>query len=374
MIDLDSSKNNLTKEKYSLSVFFPFYNEEKNINIVIDRAAMALEELKEISNYEIIIVDDGSSDSTKKLADEIVSKNNKIRLISHHKNLGYGKALLSGINNAQYDYVFFSDGDLQFDINEISKLLKHIPEYKAVIGYRYPRKDPLIRVVNAKIWKAVNRYAFGLRVRDANCAFKLFKRETVTGLNFVSEGAMLSAEILIRLQNSGVEIKEVHVTHFSRRNGSPTGARFVVIIRAIKEFVWLYLNTGLGNKIYLQAIKFIFVGLANTIVDVFFYFVLTRGISFFSIHVSVARVVSFLAGSICSLIINRLWTFERKAKLGKTEIFRFYTTMLAGLIIAVLSMKFFMHVFHLYDLIAILLSTVLTFLWNFLMSKFWVFK
>ena len=283
------------KNKYSLSVFLPFYNEEKNINLAIERAVLALENMKRISDYEIIIVDDGSSDSTKKIAENIVKKNKKIKLVSHSKNLGYGNALLSGIKAARYDYVFFTDGDLQFNINEISKLFEYIPEYKAVVGYRHPRKDSFMRIVNAKIWNIANRCVFGLKIKDIDCAFKLFERKTVTGLNLSSGGAMVSAEMLIRLQRLGIKIKEVPITHFYRKNGAPTGAKPAVIIRALKEFTWLYLNTELGNKTYIQAFKFMCVGVINTLADIVVYFVLTRGTVLFASHISMARIVSFLA-------------------------------------------------------------------------------
>ncbi|MCX6722095.1 MAG: bifunctional glycosyltransferase family 2/GtrA family protein [Candidatus Staskawiczbacteria bacterium] len=310
----------------------------------------------------------------KILTEEIIKTNNKIRLVSHDKNLGYGKALLSGIKAARYDYVFFTDGDLQFDINEINKFLEYIPEYKTVVGYRFPREGSLMRVMNTKMWNALNRYVFGLKIKDADCAFKLFERKTVANLNILSGGAMTSAEILLRLQRAGVKIKEIPVKHLPRKNGSPTGAKLSVIIRALKEFVWLYLNTELGNKVYIQATKFIFVGLANTLVDVFFYFVLTRGNDFFSTHIISARTISFLLGSACSFILNRLWTFKKEGKTNVQEISKFYITVFFGLLISVGSMKFFIQVFHLYDLVALLLSVVITFLWNFSLSKLWVFK
>lgn len=362
------------KNKYSLSVFFPFYNEEKNIKAVIDQAVFVLENLKEISEYEIIIVDDGSLDSTKKIAEEIIKTNNKIRLISHAKNLGYGKALLSGIRASRNDYVFFTDGDLQFDINEIGKFLEYIPEYKTVVGYRFPREGSIMRVMNTKTWNALNRYVFGLKIKDADCAFKLFERKTIANLNILSGGAMTSAEILLRLQRAGVKIKEIPVKHLPRKNGSPTGAKPAVIIRALKEFVWLYLNTELGNKVYVQATKFIFVGIANTLVDVFFYFILTRGNAFFSTHIFSARTISFLLGSVCSFVFNRLWTFKKEGKTIVPEIAKFYITIFLGLLISIGSMRFFIQELHFYDLTALLLSVVLTFLWNFSLSKLWVFK
>ena len=367
-------KDNHIKHKFSLSVFFPFYNEEKNITAVIGQAVLVLEKLKDISEYEIIIVDDGSSDHTKIIAEEIVKNNHKIKLISHPKNLGYGRALLSGFGAAKNDYIFFTDGDLQFDMNDIGKILEYIPEYKAVIGYRSPRNDSFARLFNAKIWNLANRVAFGLKVKDIDCAFKVFEKNTIKKLKLLSGGAMLSAEIIIRLQRAGVEIKQVPISHFQRKNGSPTGAKPTVIVRALKEFAWLYLSGELGNKTYIQAMKFICVGLANTLVDIFFYFALTRLISFFSLHIILARTISFSISTLCSFTLNRLWTFEKKDKLHKSEIIKFYASTVIGLVVSIGSMKFFIQTFHFYDLVALLISVIFTFIWNFSASKFWVFK
>lgn len=225
---------------YSLSVFFPFYNEEANIGLVISEAIAVLESLKEISWYEIIIVDDGSRDKTGAIARELIKKYPLIKLITHHKNQGYGAALLSGFHSARGDYVFFTDGDRQFDFKEISKFLVYLPEYQAILGYRSPRRDLWFRSLNARLWGLLNRFLLGLKVRDIDCAFKLFKRELITSLPLISTGAMLSAELLVRLRRQGVVFKEVSVNNFPRVAGKATGAKLKVIICAFKEFWRFY--------------------------------------------------------------------------------------------------------------------------------------
>ena len=225
---------------FSLSVFFPFYNEQDNIRSTVEGAIKILESVKEISKFEVIIVNDGSQDQTKKIGQDLSKQYSSVKIVSHQKNLGYGSALISGINNSAYDYVFFTDGDLQFDFNEIKKLLEYIKEYEVVIGYRHPRRDSFVRLINGWGWNLMNRVFFGLRVKDVDCAFKLFKKSVITNLPIISGGAMVSAEILIRLQRKGVIFKEVPVSHFRRRNGSPTGARIDVIFRAFKELLKLY--------------------------------------------------------------------------------------------------------------------------------------
>src|SRR4029077_5194980 len=138
---------------------------------------------------------------------------------------GYGAALKTGMREAAMDYVFFTDADLQFDILELQNLLVHVSQYPVVIGYRAPRKDPFMRLLNARGWKLLNRLPFGLKVRDIDCAFKLFKRSELQCLRLRSQGAMISAETLIRPSRKKVAIKEVPVSHLPRVAGSPTGAK-----------------------------------------------------------------------------------------------------------------------------------------------------
>jgi glycosyltransferase involved in cell wall biosynthesis len=172
-----------------------------------------------IGLYEIIIVDDGSTDRTRQIAEELAEEYKNVRVISHEKNLGYGAALRTGLAAARMQYVFFTDADLQFDIIELQNLLIHIPHYEVVIGYRAPRQDPALRLLNARGWNLLNRALFGLRVRDIDCAFKIFKRTLVRICILQSQGAMINAEILVKLKREGVRMKEVPVSHMPRTAG-----------------------------------------------------------------------------------------------------------------------------------------------------------
>lgn len=225
---------------HSISVFFPSYNEEGNIRKTVEIADAVLKKIT--PTYEIIVVNDGSRDATGAVADKLVSENSKVRVVHHPKNLGYGAALWSGIHAAQYDWIFFTDADLQFDLNEINKLLQYIPEYKVVLGYRSPRRDSFMRLLNAKGWNWLVRTLFSLKVRDIDCAFKLFHKDVITSLPLKTRGATMSAEMLIRIMRKGIPWKEVPVSHFPRTLGSPTGAKISVIVRAFKELFVLYWN------------------------------------------------------------------------------------------------------------------------------------
>ena len=357
----------------SLSIFFPAYNEEANIARAVRKAHEVARESPFIREYEIIIINDGSNDQTGAIAEELEKRSSKVRVIHHSENQGYGAALVTGLHAATKEYVFFTDADLQFDILELQNLLIHVSEYPVVIGYRAPRKDPWMRLANAKVWNLLNRFFFGLKVRDIDCAFKVFRRDLVEDLPLKSHGAMISAETLIRLNQMGVAIKEIPVTHLPRLYGSPTGAKLSVIISALREMFTLY-RGELGSITQKEFAKFIMVGLINTAIDLCLYILLTRFVPMFSEAPVTAKFVSFMAGTVSSFVLNRQWTFAIETRLTWAEIARFYTAVSAALIVNVGLMYFFVNVIHLYDLVALIGSTAGSFLTNYLLAKAWVFR
>lgn len=367
MVGLDNMK------KVSLSVFFPAYNEEKNIKDVIETTFSYLEKEEKISEFEVITVDDGSKDKTVEIVKNLQNKYNDLVLVQHGENKGYGSALISGFKEAKKDYVFFSDADMQFDIKEISAFLEQIPEYDLVIGYRIKRQDSLMRILNARGWNILNWILFDLNVKDIDCAFKLIRRSLLDDIQLRSQGAMISAELLIRLFNKDIKYKELPVTHFSRTEGNPTGANLTVIARAFGEIAKLYFGE-LGPIYQKQAMKFISVGFVNTAIDFVIYFALTRLVEFFAIYFVLAKSISFFVGTLNSLILNHYWTFDKKSSITVGEGAKFYTTTLFGLVINAVFMYLFVGILEINDLIAFGLTTILTFIWNFILSKKWVFQ
>jgi glycosyltransferase involved in cell wall biosynthesis len=222
----------------SISVFFPAYNEGKNIRKTIEKAQDVLRGICPV--FEIIVVDDGSRDDTADIVRDIMIKNPEVRLVQHSVNQGYGQALQSGIEASKYEYIFFSDADLQFDIGELHKFVEFIPEYDAVIGYRKKRRDRFIRILNARMWNIANFLAFGLRARDIDCAFKLIKSSILKKISLHSKGALISSEMLLKLSDAGAKIKELPVTHYPRNFGTPTGGNIGVIFKAFIEMGKLY--------------------------------------------------------------------------------------------------------------------------------------
>jgi glycosyltransferase involved in cell wall biosynthesis len=228
----------LSERPLSLSVFFPCYNEQDNVEQTAKRAVEVLEGLG--ADYEIILVNDGSADQTGARADAIAVGNSRVRVVHHPQNMGYGAALQSGIRAANKELVFFTDGDGQFDIGEIKLLLPLIEWNDIVCGYRLDRKDPFMRKLNGWMWTRLVNFLFGMNIRDIDCAFKLFRAEIFQGMRMSSAGALISAEILARATRRGFRIAEVGVHHYPRKAGKQTGAKLTVIIRAFKELFKLY--------------------------------------------------------------------------------------------------------------------------------------
>jgi len=230
----------VTERLARLSYFFPAHNEEANVLGLVEEALETLPGLAE--TFEIVIVDDGSRDGTGRIADELTAAHPGIvRAVHHQTNLGYGAALRSGFRAARFDHVAFTDGDRQFRVPDIARLIDRLAEPDrpdVVVGYRIKRADPLVRTVYARAYRLANRIFFGLRVRDVDCACKLFRREALDGLAVESGGAFFSAELLIKLQVAGRSVAEVGIPHHPRTAGSPTGAKPSVVFRAVRDF-WL---------------------------------------------------------------------------------------------------------------------------------------
>lgn len=229
----------------SISVFFPCYNEQENVHRTVEKALEVLEKLN--ADFEVIIVDDGSSDGTSKIADEIAGKDSRVKVVHHQHNLGYGAALQSGFKTATKELVFYTDGDGQFDINEMPPLLFLMEQYDIVSCYRLNRRDPIIRKINGWCWTKLVCLMFGLKIRDIDCAFKLYKREIFDKIELSSTGALIDTEILARAVRKGYRITQKGVHHYPRTSGRQTGASIRVILRAFKELFKLQSRIRNGN-------------------------------------------------------------------------------------------------------------------------------
>jgi glycosyltransferase involved in cell wall biosynthesis len=221
-----------------LSYFFPAHNEEANLEGLVEEALATLPSIAE--TFEIIAVNDGSRDATGAVADRLAAAHpGVVRAVHHPTNLGYGEALRSGFGAARFELLAFTDGDRQFRVADLARLTARLAEPDApdiVAGFRIKRADPPIRTAYARAYRLANRIFYGLRVRDVDCACKLFRREALDGVRVESGGAFFSAELLIKVIQRGRRIAEVGVPHHPRTAGSPTGAKPSVIWRAVKDF------------------------------------------------------------------------------------------------------------------------------------------
>ena len=221
----------------SISVFFPCYNEQDNVAGTVEKALAVLKKLN--ADLEVIIINDGSSDATGQIADEITRTNSRVKVVHHHTNLGYGAALKSGFRAATKKLVFYTDGDGQFDINEMPPLLPLMAQYDIVSCYRLNRQDSLLRKINGWGWTKLVCLLFGMKIRDIDCAFKLYKRQIFDNIELSSASALIDAEILARAVRKGYSITQKGVHHYPRAAGTQTGGSLRVILRAFKELIKL---------------------------------------------------------------------------------------------------------------------------------------
>jgi glycosyltransferase involved in cell wall biosynthesis len=217
----------------SLSIVLPAHNEQEN-------AAGAVEEVSDVAqrlgiDYEIVLVNDGSTDRTGEVGRELEQRIPNFRLVEHHPNRGYGGALKAGFAAATKDLIAFYPADKQFVFGEIDRLLEKIGQADIVSGFRADRQDPLIRRFNALGWNTTIRLLFGFLCRDIDCGFKLFRREILDHVNIVSDGAMIDTEFLAGAKARGYRIVDVPVTHLPRTAGEATGANVSVIVKAFRD-------------------------------------------------------------------------------------------------------------------------------------------
>jgi glycosyltransferase involved in cell wall biosynthesis len=232
-----------------ITVALPAYNEAENIEAMIEDVIRAMGELT--TNYEVIVVDDGSRDRTGQVVKGLEQRYPQVHLVQHLVNQGYGAAVFDGLTSASKELVFFTDSDRQFDLREIGSLLDLIEGADLVIGYRTPRRDPFMRKLNGWGWNWLVTLLFGYAARDVDCAFKLMRRTVIEHLKnqVKSRGATFSAELLVRARQAGFRLREAPIHgHRPRVAGSPTGARPAVILRAFKELLRFRLALWRENK------------------------------------------------------------------------------------------------------------------------------
>ena len=225
----------------TLSIFFPMWNEEAYVTRAIDAASEACRELietGEIADYELIIVDDASTDATPRIADELAANDRHVKVVHHPVNRKLGGAMKTGFAAATGELVLYTDADLPFDMSEIAKACRVMRLYESdiVSAYRHDRTgEGSLRLVYTFFYNTLIRRLFGVRMRDINFAFKLCRRSIFEHISLVSEGSFIDAELIIRAKKLGYEVTQFGVDYFPRTRGVSTLSSPKVIVKIVKE-------------------------------------------------------------------------------------------------------------------------------------------
>ena len=236
----------------SISVFLPAYNEEENIRDIVVEAEAYLK--TRFSDYEILVISCASTDRTNEITLDLAKKIPQLRLVTKDTNTGYAGSLRVGFESASKELIFYTDGDHQFDIKELDKLLPLIEKYDIVTGYKIKRNDPLMRLWMSWLYNVVMRTLFGIiKVKDINCAFKLYKSEVIDKVNFlpnITQG-VINSEIYISAIKNGYKIVEVPVNHYARIKGTggdaqigPRGGKFFAFVKPV--IIWRFLKDAIN--------------------------------------------------------------------------------------------------------------------------------
>jgi glycosyltransferase involved in cell wall biosynthesis len=207
-----------SKKPAGLTVFFPAYNDSGTIASMVIRAVQAASELT--PDFEILVINDGSSDATPEIADELARTYRNVRVVHHPRNRGYGGALQTGFRSATKEFIFYTDGDAQYDPSELSALWARMaPDADLVNGYKISRSDPLHRIIIGRVYHHIVKILFGLTVRDVDCDFRLMRRSIFDRIQLEKTSGVICLELMKKIQDAGFHIVEVPVHHYHRAFG-----------------------------------------------------------------------------------------------------------------------------------------------------------
>jgi glycosyltransferase involved in cell wall biosynthesis len=222
-----------------LSVFFPAYNDSGTIASMVIRTVKAASELT--PDFEIIVVDDGSADGTAEIADELARTYRQVRAIHHPINRDYGAALQTGFRSATKDFIFYTDGDAQYDPAELSMLWARMtPDVDLVNGYKISRADPLHRIVIGRFYHYIVSTLFGINLRDVDCDFRLLRRSIFDRINLSKTSGIICVEMMKKIQDAGFRIVEVPVHHYHRAFGKSEFFNFRRLFRTGRDLLILW--------------------------------------------------------------------------------------------------------------------------------------
>lgn len=233
------AKTKLTRKKVSISVFFPCYNDAGTIASMVELATLTCKKIAK--RFEVIVVDDGSSDDSRRILRELAQVNPYLKLVFHEKNRGYGGALISGFGASGLDWVFYTDGDAQYDVGELALLAKKVSgKIDVVQGYKIKRHDPWYRIVIGNIYNFGVKLAFGIKIRDVDCDFRLIRRSVFDKVRLTHQSGVITVEMVKKIQEAGFKFVEVPVAHYNRTYGSSQIFNWRRLVRVAVELLQLW--------------------------------------------------------------------------------------------------------------------------------------
>lgn len=235
------------QKKYSISVFFPCYNDAGTIGKLVDKA---FKNLKTLTNdYEVIVIDDGSSDKSREILLKKAKQDNKLKLVFHKKNRGYGGALKSGFKTANKDLVFYTDGDAQYDVDELPILFDLLSDDVDIVnGIKMERQDYAYRIIVGNAYAFTVRWLFQLPIWDVDCDFRLIRKSVLRKIKLRSNSGSICVELVKKLDRAGARFRQVSVHHYDRVYGQSQFFRLDRILKTFKELGQLWLTLMIKGK------------------------------------------------------------------------------------------------------------------------------
>jgi glycosyltransferase involved in cell wall biosynthesis len=230
----------------SISITFPLYKDKRTVKKMISRSIKVLKETKK--KYEIVIVDDGCPDKSGLVAKKISKNYKNVKVIFHKKNLGYGAAVKTGLRNCKNEWIFQTDGDAEYDVYDLKKLLKASKNSDLVITYRFKKKYKTSRIIISWIYNIILRTLFKTKFRDISTGSRLIKKALINKIKLTSNSPFVGAELAIKSKYRGFKVNEIGIHTYPRTFGTGSSVSFNNIVLTIKDMLKLYLKVKILNE------------------------------------------------------------------------------------------------------------------------------
>jgi len=220
-------------KKPNITIFFPVYNDEHTVRRVAEKSLDVLSQVAD--HYEVIIINDGSPDRSGEVADEVAAENPKVKVIHHEVNKGYGAAVKTGLAAAQYEWICFTDGDDEYDVYELKKMIPLLAFYQLIITFRYKRLYSSKRIFISKVYNWVFRMLYNTPYRDISTGFRVINKQLAESIEISSDSPFIGAEITLKSMLKGYPVGEVGIQTFPREFGQGASVKFKNIMRTIQD-------------------------------------------------------------------------------------------------------------------------------------------